>query len=204
MRRTKEDAAQTRERILDAAEQVFHADGVARTSLDQVARAAGVTRGAIYWHFRNKADLFSAVIQRVRMPMEGRLKRLAEQAETLDDLERLCLEAVAELEDQPRVARVYAVLLLKCEYTHEMTDVIERERQARERVVASIAAFFERMRGQGRLIADREPETLALSLHVFMIGLFIELLRCPSRCRDQAQAQRMVHYFFAPLKPAIG
>jgi len=51
---TKEKALETRERILDAAEDVFDDNGVSNTSLADIATAAGVTRGAIYWHFTNK------------------------------------------------------------------------------------------------------------------------------------------------------
>src|SRR5690606_12983243 len=58
MRRTKEQAEQTRASILAAAEQLFLEKGVAHSTLDQIARAAGVTRGAVYWHFENKAHLF--------------------------------------------------------------------------------------------------------------------------------------------------
>ena len=48
MRRTKEDAQQTRESLLDAAECLFAERGVSRTSLQDIAKAAGVTRGAVY------------------------------------------------------------------------------------------------------------------------------------------------------------
>lgn len=202
MRRTKEEAAQTRERILDAAEQQFNEAGVARTSLDQIARAAGVTRGAVYWHFQNKADLFAAMIQRVRMPLEQRLHRIVEQAQTLDDLERLCLESLLEIQTDPRIARVYSVLLLKCEYTDDLAALIERERAAREHILAEVTTFFDRMRRSGALLADRDPATLALALHVYMTGLFTEMLRSPDCCRDEACAATLMRYFFAPLKPS--
>ena len=61
MRRTKEEAAQTRAALLDAAEQLFAERGVSRTSLADIAAAAGVTRGAVYWHFRNKSELLDAI-----------------------------------------------------------------------------------------------------------------------------------------------
>ena len=51
MRRTKEDAQLTREVLLDAAEVLFAQRGVSRTSLQEIAKAAGMTRGAVYWHF---------------------------------------------------------------------------------------------------------------------------------------------------------
>src|SRR6188768_802897 len=70
VRRTKEEAQATRKLILDTAEVVFHERGVSRSTLNDIAVAAGVTRGAIYWHFQDKADLFNAMIERVCLPME--------------------------------------------------------------------------------------------------------------------------------------
>lgn len=70
MRRTKEEAERTRCELLAAAERLFLEQGVAHTSLEQIARAAGVTRGALYWHFANKADLFHAMLEQVRLPPE--------------------------------------------------------------------------------------------------------------------------------------
>ncbi|MEY4754012.1 MAG: hypothetical protein RJA44_1687, partial [Pseudomonadota bacterium] len=70
VRRTKEEAAATREQLLDTAEQVFLRQGVARASLHDIAVAAGLTRGAIYWHFKDKADLFNAMMERATLPCE--------------------------------------------------------------------------------------------------------------------------------------
>ena len=69
VRRTKEDAQETRNRILDTAVEVFNRQGVAQTSLNDIARETGVTRGAIYWHFANKVDLFNAMIERLVCPL---------------------------------------------------------------------------------------------------------------------------------------
>src|SRR5574339_1300356 len=74
VRRTKEEAQETRSRILDAAERVFHEKGVAHASLEDIAAAAEVTRGAIYWHFKDKAELFDAMMQRVVLPAEDMLE----------------------------------------------------------------------------------------------------------------------------------
>jgi len=58
MRRTKEEAAQTRQELLDAALTVFSQEGYEAARLQDIAQAAAVTRGAIYHHFGNKAGLF--------------------------------------------------------------------------------------------------------------------------------------------------
>src|SRR3954468_16837544 len=70
VRRTKEEAQATRRHILDTAELVFEQRGVSGTSLNEIAKAAGLTRGAIYWHFQNKADLFNAMMERATLPLE--------------------------------------------------------------------------------------------------------------------------------------
>lgn len=64
---TAEEAARTRERLLDAALEVFHEQGVATPSLTRVAERVGMTRGAIYGHFQNKSDLFASLCDRYLM-----------------------------------------------------------------------------------------------------------------------------------------
>jgi AcrR family transcriptional regulator len=54
--------ADTRRTLVDAARRLFARGGYAGTSLDQVCKQAGVTKGALYHHFRNKEDLFAAVL----------------------------------------------------------------------------------------------------------------------------------------------
>ncbi|MCX6584092.1 MAG: TetR family transcriptional regulator [Candidatus Aminicenantes bacterium] len=63
MKRTKEDAALTRQMVLDAALKVFGRKGFSQSTLEEVAREAGLTRGAIYWHFKNKNEMFGAVLE---------------------------------------------------------------------------------------------------------------------------------------------
>jgi AcrR family transcriptional regulator len=70
---TAPPATDTRRRIQAAASHVFARSGYNGATLDHVARAAGVTKGAVYWHFANKGDLFLALIE----------ERIAEQARTL-------------------------------------------------------------------------------------------------------------------------
>src|SRR5258705_8511962 len=72
-RKTKEEAAGTRERLLDAAERVFRERGVTHSTLAEIAAAAGHTRGAVYWHFKDKADLVSAMSERATLTLDTML-----------------------------------------------------------------------------------------------------------------------------------
>lgn len=62
-RRTKEEAEQTRAEILTAALDLFSTKGYSKTTFDDIAKAINMTKGAIYWHFRNKPDLLAGLIQ---------------------------------------------------------------------------------------------------------------------------------------------
>ncbi|MCK5077213.1 MAG: TetR family transcriptional regulator, partial [Calditrichia bacterium] len=58
MRKTKEESEKTKRLLLDTALKVFSQKGYSATRLIDIAKEAGVTRGAIYWHFNNKAELY--------------------------------------------------------------------------------------------------------------------------------------------------
>ena len=111
-RRTKEDALVTRSLILDAAERVFQRRGVSRTSLQEIAQEADLTRGAIYWHFQNKGEVFNAMLDRVTLPMEASFKD--PPGTTIDNpLEQVRLSfanAFQKTVHDPQVRRVFEEL----------------------------------------------------------------------------------------------
>src|SRR4051812_684153 len=127
-RRTKEDAAITREQLLDAAETVFRRRGIARSSLAEVAAAAGVTRGAVYWHFRDKADLCAAMCERALLPMEIMLSDAgaATHEDPLGTLRTLAITALTRLACDPRSQAVFEVMLHETESAGEMAPPTQR------------------------------------------------------------------------------
>ncbi len=74
------DAAQTAQRVLESATELFARRGFAEISLADVAHAAGVTRGAIYHHYRNKAGLYGAVAARLQAEVADAVIAAAEGA----------------------------------------------------------------------------------------------------------------------------
>ncbi len=83
-RTTKEQAQKTREKLIETAIDVFYERGVNATTLEQVAEAAGLTRGAFYWHFKNKLDLVSAVHEHFHLHILGTLQEELESTSTPD------------------------------------------------------------------------------------------------------------------------
>ena len=132
VRRTKEDAQETRTLILDTAEQVFREKGVGHTTLAEIAAAAGVTRGAIYWHFDNKAALLQAMNDRVHLPLEAMHQALADIALT-DPLAKMRESAhgvLKQVAHDPRSRRVFEIFSFKCEFVGEMALLLDVPRTA--------------------------------------------------------------------------
>lgn len=198
VRRSKEDAEETRKKIIEAAEQVFFAQGIARTTLEQIARAAGVTRGAIYWNFVNKADLINAVHAEIQMPAEEILMRILadDSRAALTKLEKHCVDSLHQLHVDEHIRRVYSILLLKCEHSEETRLLSERLRESKLEMTHNLERFFFRLQQHDHIDPAEEPRLLAAGLYSFMLGLYSDYLRYPDLYRMPDDAEKLVRCFF--------
>ncbi len=171
-RKTKEDAQETREGILDAAEDCLLESGVARTSLEAIATRAGVTRGAVYWHFNNKAEVVDAVINRVSVPFFHGLEWVsrADGTTPLRDLREMLRSSFSNLANTPRVRSVIEVIELRCEVPAEGDAISDLRKAGMRKTHARISAAFERAAALGQLRPDMDPESCARSLHFVIYG----------------------------------
>lgn len=178
-RSTKAAAELTRRRILDAAERLFHANGVAQTSLEQIAEAAGVTRGAIYWHFADKVALFRALHEGVRLPQEDLVAQAAGSGnpDPLGLLEQVACDCLRTLSADAQRQRVYAILLFRCDYLGEMAEALTRQNEADAAMHADLTRLFE-MAGRDGLLNPRwAPAVAERAFTAMMRGLWVDWLR---------------------------
>jgi TetR/AcrR family acrAB operon transcriptional repressor len=201
-RRTKEDAAVTREQLLDAAEREFREHGVTRTSLAEVAAAAGVTRGAVYWHFRDKADLFSAMCERATLPLETMLERAggAVLDNPLETLRALAVTALTRLASDPRTSVVFEVLFHKCEMAAELAPIAERRQRERSVCLANVERLVRQAVDLRQLPPDTDPGLATQLLHAFMTGVMHEWVRDREAYDLAAAAPKLVDTLFAGLR----
>lgn len=82
MKRTKSEAEETRNRLLEAGLEVFIEKGFDRASLEEIAQRVGMTRGAVYWHFKDKLSLFEELITQRMSPVQAQLEALLAEKET--------------------------------------------------------------------------------------------------------------------------
>jgi AcrR family transcriptional regulator len=168
MRRTKEEAEQTRQDLLVAALTVFSQKGYTATRLEDVAHAAGVTRGAIYHHFGSKAELYGALIEEANQIGNSAIDRAVNEGGTfIEIVSRILVYTFGLLEDDRRFSEVMALQLT----TPDVEVLSERRYDEAQELVNSISGFFRVIIEQGELRRDLDPVTAARGFLGYQYGL---------------------------------
>ena len=174
-RRTKEEAAATRDSILDAAEKLFVQQGVSRTTLQHIATEAGVTRGAIYWHFDDKGALFNAMMERATLPLEAELQVLeqSESADPLGDLRDYMMAVLRRTVEDPQARRVFEICTLKVEFVddEEMKAVRQRRQDNLNIWMARAERRIRMAKDKGQITCKGDAATAALAMWAIIDGL---------------------------------
>ncbi|GAP76250.1 MULTISPECIES: TetR family transcriptional regulator [Pseudoalteromonas] len=202
VRRSKADAEQTRSAILDAAEHQFYQHGVSRTTLAHIASAAGVTRGAIYWHFDNKADLFNAMLDRIRLPFRQMLSELqsANDLSALAQIKDVMHRALVIVQQDPQYHRVLTVVFHRCEYVDELNPAVQQQEQLNQEVQDTLTLAFARALENGELNPAIEPRVAAAAMNSLVGGLISKFLQHPGYIDLIEQAQALLDTLFLGIK----
>ena len=124
-RKTKVESQNTRNGILDVAELVFLEKGVAQTAMADIADAAGISRGAVYGHYKNKIDVCLAMCDRAfARAAEG--FELVEDGPVLETLRQAALHYLRQCVESGSVQRVLEILYMKCEQSEENAPLLRR------------------------------------------------------------------------------
>ena len=194
VRRTKEEAQETRSQILEAAEKAFYERGVARTTLADIAALAGVTRGAIYWHFSNKADLVQAMLDSLHEPLDE-LAKASENQDEVDPLgcmRKLLIHLFHQVAIDPKTRRINEILFHKCEFTDEMCD-LRRQRQVastdcNSRIELALSNAIHRQ----QLPESLDTVRAAICLHAYIDGILGQWLLVPDSFQLHENAETWV------------
>ena len=194
VRRTKEEAQETRAQILVAAEKAFYERGVARTTLADIATLAGVTRGAIYWHFSNKADLVQAMLDTLHEPLEE-MAKASESEDELDPLgcmRKLLIHLFHQIALDPKTRRINEILFHKCEFTNEMCYLRQQRVSASLECNERIGLALSNAVNRGQLPENLDTARAAISLHAYIDGILYQWLLAPDSFELHAEAERWV------------
>lgn len=200
----REQPSESRERILAAAVSVFARKGFQRASLDEIAAEAGLTKGAIYWHFRSKNDLFTSLLQ---------YRFQQHTAPLADDLERALAAPTAEA----RQLAIAAMLRDMLNRFHDNADwprlyleFVSRTRD--EQIAASMARLYDharvlakemivRMVDAGIADPDLDADTVSIFWCALMDGFMLTWVMKPETFADGQLVERTVAMLWNGLAP---
>jgi len=172
MKRTKEEAAKTRQDLLDAALQVFSRQGYQAARLQDIAKAAGVTRGAIYHHFGSKAELFNSLMDEASAQESGAVEAaIAEGGSLVEVMTRIMTYSLALLQESNRLRQVFEISMFKAGTDPELQTVRLKRAEQTEVLVNNTADIMAQGIANGELRPDLDPYTLARSFIAYQNGV---------------------------------
>lgn len=193
-RKTKQQALETRQHILDVALRLFSQQGVSSTSLAEIAKAAGVTRGAIYWHFKNKSDLFSEIWQLSEssigsLESEYQAKFPGDPLSVLREILVYILEATV-IEERRRL--MMEIIFHKCEFVGEMAVVQQAQRDLCLESYDRIEATLNECIKAGQLPVDLLTRRAAILMRSYVSGIVENWLFSPDTFNLKTEARDYV------------
>ena len=180
MRRTKAEAALTRQAILRSSLAVFSTKGYAATRLDDVARLAGVTRGAVYWHFRGKPELYQALLQTyAARAAQIQEEVLREGGPWTTIVQRLMVRLFTTVEQDRGLQAVLELGLFKTEESSELRSIHRKQLDAAEEELRRLAEVIRQAAARGEIRPDVSPEVAARAFLGLQKGVLRQWLLHP-------------------------
>lgn len=172
----------TRKRILDSARHIFAEHGYAAANLDSIAADAGLTKGAVYWHFSSKQDLFFGLFQSEMERMQALLPREARQltdkaSDPADAAARMLRSRFPGQGSDTGSAYLFFEFLM----ASRDPEVKQKLQAAYARIWALAEAHIAQLQ-EGEIIgSDVQAEDLAIMIQSIIHGMMVSWIIDPKR-----------------------
>ena len=203
-RRSKEDAGKTRQLLLDTALKLFAERGIARTNLKDIAIEAALTHGALYWHFKNKADLLSALYDECRLELSDifidQLQSARQNA--LASLGGFIYEWSIKVVQDERSANIWRVFHQGVNHEPELKVLAPHIKQEHEEWLGLLSRLIKKARKQGLLCTKAvEKDTLSVAAIGVVMGVSKSVMTLDAELVDVKKlAQQMTSAFINGVK----
>ena len=197
MRRTKEDAELTRQSVLEAAIIEFSRSGYAATRLEDIAKTAKVTRGAVYHHFNGgKAELFAHIIEQATQAGNQAIDRaIQEGGPFLEIVHRILVYTLDLLAEDAQFRAAMSLLIFNSGDSPDLTPLRTARLEQGLVQMEQIAGFFQMAIDQGAVRADLDPQVAARSFLAYQNGLILLWLSSPGVVDPEQHAAGLADVF---------
>lgn len=171
MRRTREEAEETKQRIIEAAVELFETRGYTATRIQDIADLTGLTRGAVYFHFKNKDELYLHIFDM----FDKSLDRLLEESKKKDGtpLDRLRW-LIVQMVSSPDIMVGFRQIRMAAVTDYERMHGSGKLKQRRERIAAKYLDVAKNCIGQaknsGEIRQDVDPGMASWMIAIFVAG----------------------------------
>jgi AcrR family transcriptional regulator len=200
-RTTKEEAQKTRQRILDTAIALFNRDGVSVTTLEKIAEAAALTRGAIYWHFKNKMDVITAIHEALHISiLEGLHKELQDTNRTaVERMKAAIVNFLTDLAQDELEQMVMTIFTIKCDYSGEMGLFLDNQATCKKEGFTLFHTNFQEALDKGEIQGSWSAEFLSRNLQYYICGIITDCIKDKTLHILKEDAEKFVNFFFYKL-----
>jgi AcrR family transcriptional regulator len=169
MKRTKEDAEQTRQAILDASFEIIIKKGFERMTRDDIAKKMGMTRGAVNWHFKTKEAIYFSLLQNIldRLELQRKQYQNDYSISAEERLIKLYLMPIKNFKVFLLVNRIPHYLLEKPEFS----SIEKRIYQNRINFLAYLEAVLAEMEQKSGMTLKKSKDKVAQALYLVYEGL---------------------------------
>ena len=174
---TKEQAEKTKQDLIDAALNVFSSKGFNVTRLEDISKEAGVTRGAFYWHFKNKLEVFAEVHRYILGEFLTTMKEAIDKSATpVENLRNVLLQIIIALVQDEKAQRCGKLFYLT-EYTPEVIAVLtELKKELGFPVRTLLSKIIEEGKNSKEIRDDMDTESVFKAAISTIIGTADQVL----------------------------
>lgn len=196
MRRTKEEAEVTRQRLLKAALTVFSRQGYADTRLEDIAEEAEVTRGAIYHHFGSKAELYNTLMAENAARVNPVMEKAISQADSPLAILRNLLTALLRYAAEDQTFRaINELAMFKTAIAPELEAGMQLKRQSIQTTVDYLAQVAQQGIETGQIRPELNPRDVAIALFAYQNGVLMSWLLDPKLFSLKQRAESLADIF---------
>ncbi len=163
--------------------------------MEHIAAQANVTRGAVYWHFKNKTEIFHALRDQVFLPLIDRMDdtlAVESNVDPLTQIENSLCDTIHELNENMEMRQTYEIMMIKCEYVDEFATVLQQILNNCSNITEKMQLAYERAQSLNMLVNTHTPRALALDTHLFFGGLLHMWVKDFDGSRFRFQATELI------------
>lgn len=200
MRRTKEETERTRRAIVEKAVALFLEKGFSNTTLEEIAIQANVTRGAIYWHFKDKLDIVNELIETEHQNLTELLDDLfTENLSAINKIEKIIKEVVNHFFENDTFRDFIELTWFKIEYT-QFHRLLATKAELTDYFIKNLTLIVREARKLGKIRDGMSDLDIALTITNMINGMYRMYFILPDQINTKEEAMSSFYSYLRLIK----